>query len=138
MSQNIVVWETISGTVLGEVEQAHYMAITDLDVSQEADLIVTSSKDSKVKVWSISTILSDESKEPLVEFSHTSEVVKVMFSKHDSSRIFTASIDKSFKVFDVPSKICLKTIITPSPISNFAIDSSESNYYISCENQNIY
>ena len=79
-----------------------------------------------------------EAKEPLAEFSHTSGIVKAQFSQQDSTRIFVASIDKTFKVFDVPSQVCLKTIVTPSPISNFAIDSSETFFYVACENTNVY
>ena len=45
------IWEVSTGTLLGEVESAHYMEVTDLDVSPTNDMIVTGGKDQKVKIW---------------------------------------------------------------------------------------
>ena len=46
------------------------------------------------------------------EFSeHTSNVTQVRFSSSASIlRAFSASIDKTFKVYDIPSKIVIKQI----------------------------
>ena len=47
---------------MAEVENAHYLAITDLDVAKgtpwQGDLIITGGKDSKVKVWTLAALLS--------------------------------------------------------------------------------
>lgn len=40
-----------TGLMLGEVEQAHYMDVLDLDISITNDLVITGGKDMKVKVW---------------------------------------------------------------------------------------
>lgn len=45
------VWEVSTGTLLGEIESAHYMECTDLDVAITNDLVITGGKDFKVKVW---------------------------------------------------------------------------------------
>ncbi len=45
------VWEVATGTLLGEVESAHYMEVTDLDIAILNDLVITGGKDFKVKVW---------------------------------------------------------------------------------------
>ena len=74
-----------SGRLLAEVENAHYLAISDLDVSSasgpvgiasgcsEGDLIITGGKDSKVKVWKLTSLL--QTGQCWAEFSdHSSEV----------------------------------------------------------------
>jgi WD40 repeat protein len=48
---------------------------------------------------------------PLIEFAeHTSDVTAVQFSKSSPQRAFSASLDKSFKVYDIPAKVTLKSI----------------------------
>ena len=45
-----------SGEVLADVESAHYMQVTDLDINES--MIISGGKDCKVKVWMISSLLS--------------------------------------------------------------------------------
>jgi WD40 repeat protein len=45
------VWEVQTGELLGEIESAHYMDLTDLDIAPNNDLVITGGKDFKVKVW---------------------------------------------------------------------------------------
>ena len=47
----IYIWDVKTGELLGEIENAHYMEIADLDVAVTNDLVVTGGKDFKVKVW---------------------------------------------------------------------------------------
>lgn len=61
-----------SGKLLAELENAHYLAISDLDISNASgsvdlnqgqaagDLIITGGKDSKVKVWLLANLLAIE------------------------------------------------------------------------------
>jgi hypothetical protein len=72
---------------------------------------------------------------PLFEFAeHTSDVTAVQFSRSAPQRAFSASLDKCFKVYDIPSRVTLKTIQTPSPINLIAIDNTETNVYVACDN----
>lgn len=50
-SGRLCVWEKSSGQLIGEVENAHYLTVNDMDVSTGGDLVVTGGKDFKVKVW---------------------------------------------------------------------------------------
>lgn len=49
----LMLWQVSNGQLLGEIDSAHYMEITDLDISASSDLIITGGKDCRVKVWSI-------------------------------------------------------------------------------------
>lgn len=48
---------------------------------------------------------------PFAEFGeHTSEVTAVLFSRCNPVRAFSASLDKTFKVYDIAAKCTLKSI----------------------------
>lgn len=47
----INLWEPLTGRLLGEIEAAHYMDISDMDLSSAGDLLLTGGRDSKVKLW---------------------------------------------------------------------------------------
>ena len=62
----IIVYQLSSGQILAEIENAHYMEIVDLAVSEEtgasavnsgAQMLMTGGKDTKVKVWLLPDIL---------------------------------------------------------------------------------
>jgi len=128
-----------SGEVLADIESAHYMEITDLDINE--NMVITGGKDCKVKVWLLTDIIRNEQQKQLcyAEFNeHTSEVTQVKFSPAGVNRAYSASTDKQFKVYDLASKVCIKTIQTQSPILKVVMDHSETNIYVACDNQNIY
>jgi len=113
----LTVWSGFDGAILAEVESAHYMEINDIDISSlNSGMIVTGGKDSKVKVWLLSSLIQQSSQaeklsQCLVEFGdHQKEVTQVRFSQSNQLRVFSASLDKQFKVFDVGQQICIKTI----------------------------
>lgn len=104
-------------------------------------MIVTAGKDCKVKVWFLSTIIRNQPQEQqyFVEFGqHTQEVTCVAFSPSCSNRIFSASVDKQVKVYDVSERMCIKTIQAHSQIHRMLIDQTENLVYVACDNQNIY
>ena len=50
-SGKIGVWDLQSGQLLGEVEQAHYMDVSSLDLTPKSDMVVSGGKDGKVRIW---------------------------------------------------------------------------------------
>eukprot|EP00347_Sterkiella_histriomuscorum_P001718 403370949 len=153
----LYIWSAQNGQLLGEIEGAHYMGISDLDISSQGDLVATAGKDSKVKVWIMKDLMTNmqsqqaqlidnqnnmqeqENSLCLVEFGdHQAEVTQVQFSQNNSNRLFSCSLDKLFKVYDIAAKCTLKNIQLQSPIYKMAVDNLESHVYLACENQNIY
>lgn len=49
-------WEMQTGQLVGEVENAHYMDVNDMDVSVGGDMMVSGGKDFKVKVWIVTEL----------------------------------------------------------------------------------
>jgi WD40 repeat protein len=66
------------------------------------------------------------------------EVTQTCFSPVSIQRLFTASLDKTMRVYDLPSKQLLKQIQTPSPILLMTVDFSEKQVYLACDNLNVY
>jgi pre-rRNA-processing protein IPI3 len=52
-SGKLMIWQTQTGQQLGETD-SHYMGVSDLDISNKGDLVITGGKDSKVKVFILS------------------------------------------------------------------------------------
>mmetsp|Transcript_18697 Transcript_18697/g.28638 ORF Transcript_18697/g.28638 Transcript_18697/m.28638 type:complete len:99 (+) Transcript_18697:341-637(+) len=51
-SGQLNVWSATDGKLLAEIPSAHYLDITDLDISPEnSDIIATGGKDQRVKLW---------------------------------------------------------------------------------------
>jgi WD40 repeat protein len=133
----LYLWAMKNGELLADVESAHFMQITDLDLND--DMVLSAGKDCKLKVWFVSDLIKSSviSKQPYAEFGeHTAEITQVKLI--GETRAFSASLDKQFKVYDIPSKMCIKTIQTQSPILNAVLDKSECYMYAGCDNQNIY
>lgn len=115
------------------------MAVNDMDVSVGGDLVVTGGKDFKVKVWIVADLYFGGKQQPFAEFGeHTSEVTQVGLSKSMPGRAFSASHDKTFRVYDIFGKVTLKVIQAVSPINKMAIDIIETQVYLACDNQNVY
>jgi len=126
---NILIYQVSSGNLLAHIENAHYLTINDLDVSNpcgsvdadslcggqaHGDLIITGGKDTSVKVWKMTQLLSQKESQgtPLMSWNdHSAEVTQVRFSFAASIlRAFSSSLDKTFRVYDLPSKVCIKQI----------------------------
>lgn len=61
------------------------------------------------------------------------------FSKLSSlQRAFSCSLDKTFKVYDLPSKTVIKSIQTHSQILKMEIEPIETLVYLACDNLNVY
>lgn len=105
----------------------------------QGDLIVTGGKDSKVKVWVLASLLSGRN-DCWAEFGdHSAEVTSVRFSIGASlQRAFSCSLDKTFRVYDLPSKCTIKQIQVQSQILRMEVDPLETFVYLACENMNVY
>ena len=112
------------------------------DSSSQGDMIITAGQDTKVKVWMLTDLLNiaENTTNCYHEFdSHTGAVSSVKFSfSAGLQRAFSGSVDKTFRVYDLPGKMILKEIMMTSPISNITVDQLESSAFIACENLNVY
>lgn len=105
----ILIFQMSSGACLAEIEDAHYLSINDIAVSD--DFCVTGGKDTKVRVWLTNDLFAHQQNaaKPYHEFGDAQmEITQVGLSKMSSMRVFSASLDKVFRVFDIPSRQLIK------------------------------
>ena len=69
-----------SGTLVADIENAHYLAIEDIDLSPSHDLLISGGKDSKVRVWAVADLVRNSDRH-LCEFGDaSSDITSVKFS----------------------------------------------------------
>ena len=81
----ILIYQLATGTLIAEMENAHYLAITDLDVAKgspwQGDLIISGGKDSKVKVWTLAALLAIGEEKKLDGFEEDQQGMKGCFAE---------------------------------------------------------
>lgn len=55
-----------------------------------------------------------------------------------AQRIFTASLDKTCRVYDVASKLLIKQIVAQAAVLHLQVDVTETYVYLACDNLNVY
>ncbi len=110
------------------------MAVSD-------EIILTGGKDTKVRVWLTADALC-HSVHPCRHFHEFGEaqmeITQVLISPISNQRVYAGSLDKTCRVYDVPSKCLLKQIQTASAILLMRVDLPETYLYLACDNLNIY
>lgn len=119
------------------METAHYQAVSALEMKDE--FVATGGQDSRLKIWLFSSLCFQ--KDPKFEFEfrdHADQITSLCFSPNTSKRLFSASLDKTVKLYDLPSKLCLKTITLQSSVSKILLNNLEALLFVILDNQNIY
>lgn len=136
---SIQLYQAISGALISEIESAHYLAINDLAVHE--DLVATGGKDTKVRVWIFGDLLC-HSRHPCRHYHEFGEaqmeITAVKFAQMTAQRIFTTSLDKACRVYDVASKLMIKQIVAQASVLYLNVDVTETYVYLACDNLNVY
>ncbi|KDQ18934.1 hypothetical protein BOTBODRAFT_63086 [Botryobasidium botryosum FD-172 SS1] len=138
----IYLWEIASGILFNSVE-AHYRRINVLRFTRDGVSLISASEDSGVSVWSISRLLDidtqHEAPTPICTFTdHTLPVTDVICGSLSSTRILTASMDNSCKLWDLTTRMLLTTFLFPHPITVLALDPSERVFFAASKDGSIH
>ena len=118
-------------------------------MAQEESLVLTTCVDGSVKLWVIADLIEacqskldndiiQKELQPIAEYKgHTNQITGAYVNKFNS-RVYTCSIDKSCKIWDMFSGVEIKTFTCISPIHCMAVDVLESTVYLGCMNKNVY
>ncbi|KAJ3021655.1 UNVERIFIED_CONTAM: hypothetical protein HDU68_009518 [Siphonaria sp. JEL0065] len=99
-------------------------AIMSVSFSLDGDLVMGTSNDNSVKIWSIST--------SRLRHTLTGHIGKVFSAKFtDSNRVISGSHDRTLKVWDLNKGCCLRTIFTLSSCNDLDIMDGEGTLIIS-------
>ena len=99
---SLQIYQLVSGLMLAEVSSAHYLSVTDIDVS--VDLLISGGKDSKARIWVLADLISNNEK-PYHEFGEaTSEITAVKIAAMGKNA-YTCSLDKTCRIYDLGALI---------------------------------
>lgn len=149
-------WDLTTGDLI-RTWQAHYKTVGALAFSPCGRALVSGGADGMVHVWETPSLvdmtgLADLSL-PVAPFvtwtEHSLPVTSVSFTSGASAasiktpslaacKVVTTSLDRSLRVWDVPSRRCLLKATFPSPVRCAAVDPLEQRVYGGCEDGCIY
>lgn len=140
----IYLWEIASGNLLF-VREAHYQAITSCTFTHDNLAFVTASADATVQVWRLADVLDPHANQELLRpwksfTQHTMPVTAVVAGATSitSSRLYTASLDQTIRIWDLATSELLSTLLLPAAINTIAIDSGERYVYAGTDAGLIY
>ena len=93
--KNIVIVNNISGTI-SKTYQGHTSTITDLDINEDGNLLLSSANDKTLIIWDINSGLKKYHLK-----GHTKSVTKVQFISSD--KVASLSTDNTLRIWDINS-----------------------------------
>ncbi|KAI8809165.1 WD40-repeat-containing domain protein [Cladochytrium replicatum] len=139
----LYVWEIVTGKLLRVID-AHYKAIRAIRWTNDDLAFVTGSEDSLVNVWnrdSLQDVGDGSSPVPYRSWNgHTLPVTDVVcgFGLVTTARVFSVSLDRTCKVWDIFTGNQIVTILFPKPLYTLAVDPTELRMYGGAGDGTIY
>jgi WD40 repeat protein len=92
----IFVWSLNDGQLIGEVDNAHFEALTALEISNNGELVATGGADSKIRVWTLISLMNQHSQNPetqsFCDLSHnTATITSLAFSSVTVNHLYSTS-----------------------------------------------
>ncbi|KAJ3107018.1 WD repeat-containing protein 18 [Phlyctochytrium planicorne] len=141
ISGRFYIWEVISGRLIG-MSDSHFKPVRVVRFSKDDKGFITGGDDATVRVWKLSSFLeTQQNPEPYCIFSgHTLPVTDASFEIQTffNSKLFSVSLDKSLKIWDIASRSLLVTVLFPHPITSLALDPNLSHALAGCDNGSIH
>ncbi|ETV93894.1 hypothetical protein H310_12239 [Aphanomyces invadans] len=146
-SGKMYLWCVASGALL-HVWDAHYKAVSALRLTSDDAFVVSGGEDAVVHVWRLLDLLDASSTDSALQssaapvYTWTDHVLPIT-SIHCglggvNGRVFTSSLDRTTKVYDIPSGSCLVSITCPSFINVCVADAMENRLFLGAGDGRIY
>ncbi|CAI6343875.1 unnamed protein product [Macrosiphum euphorbiae] len=146
ISEKLQVWMACSGRLLTTVSR-HFQPITIIRWSSDGSYVVTGGEDGLVCVWSLAKLVNtsksampqtfisgdqiDQSAPNYIFSDHSVRITGVYIGNCTRCiRIFTTSVDKTCKIYDLSTGIMLLSIAFDIIPSSLTVDSIETAVYI--------
>lgn len=129
-SGKLYVWEIASGRLVC-VKDAHYQAISVVRFSRCGTYMVSGGHDSRVMVWRVADLVGPEmaAAKPVAAFANHLLAVTDVALPDTNTRIYSASLDGTVRVYDVGTKTPVTTYVFASPVHAVAVDLAVRAFY---------
>lgn len=147
VSGKVYVWDVKTGELV-LVFDAHYKAVSALALTSDDSHLVSAGEDAVVHVWRLADILDEP--DVATSFSNGLQPAR-SFTEHAlpvtglhvgrggvNARIYTASLDRTCKVWSLASAQSLFSVSCPSHVNACAADASEHRLFMGCGDGRIY
>ena len=130
---SLFVWELSSGLLL-RTWHGHHKPVRCLGLTDDGSYLVSGGDDSVLTVWSTLDLVDDAGDGPIREyhsFSDHSQAITAVHVGHGGvrGRIFSSSLDRTVRVFEIFSKQVLFTVSLDSFVTSVVASSDESWLY---------
>ncbi|KAF8826868.1 hypothetical protein HHX47_DHR5000519 [Lentinula edodes] len=131
----IYLWEVSSGILFNSWD-AHYRQINVLRFTPDGAALLSGSDDSGISVWSMHSLLDEESQNTLslpyfTLTDHTLPVTDILcgLGTFPECRVLTSSVDHSVKLWDLATRSLLTTFMFPQAITCLVWEPTERLFF---------
>lgn len=148
--EKVYVWQTCTGRLL-RVLKGHYQKVTCVRFTGDGSHFVTGGDDGNLLVWNLLEVVAKRRipgqersrvNDPLPVRSfadHKLPVTDLHVTRHGTrSRVFTASLDKTAKVYDLATGDLLLDLTFAKAVTSVTVDLAEVNLFLGCQNGDIH
>jgi len=144
-SGKLYAWEIASGELLRTFD-AHYKAVTTLCFTDDGSVLVSGGEDGLVNVWLMTELVdqtlsrNQRTVSPLHSWSdHTLQITGLFIGAGGiSARLLSCSMDRTCRIWHIPSGTQLACIAFPSAVTSVAMDLAETHLYAGANSGLIY
>jgi pre-rRNA-processing protein IPI3 len=143
-SGKLCLWQLASGLFLRAVPGAHYRAVSCVQFTDDGSHVVTGGDDAAVHVWRVRDLLLKSAEGAAAHAvhtwaEHTLPVTAVYVGSGGGwARVFTASQDRTIKIWELATGVLLHTLVLPSDVTCLAVDLAEQVLFAGCGDSKIY
>jgi len=140
LSGTIHVWEVGTGSLVSSFE-AHYRAVNCVTMAgANSDRLITGGEDALVRAWTLADLLEEEGTPPKPQWSGNAHSlpVTVLVPTPTLSRLVSASMDRTAKVWEVSSGQMIFSITCRSSLRSLVLDPLGSQVYLGGSNGDIF
>ncbi|PRP76408.1 hypothetical protein PROFUN_15237 [Planoprotostelium fungivorum] len=141
LSGTIYVYQVATGHLLRTFE-AHYKKISCLSFTEDDSMLLSGGDDGVINVWDTARLIDGSvvDVKPYVTWSDHSLPVTSIRCGHAGVRgtIVSTSLDRTCKIWDLPTKSLVHSIVFPAGLLSCHLDHSEHSLYLGASDAKIY
>eukprot|EP01114_Cavostelium_apophysatum_P022442 TRINITY_DN8123_c0_g1_i1.p1 TRINITY_DN8123_c0_g1~~TRINITY_DN8123_c0_g1_i1.p1 ORF type:complete len:306 (-),score=58.05 TRINITY_DN8123_c0_g1_i1:12-929(-) len=138
------VWNIASGSLLKSWE-GHYKKVSSIAVTEDGSFVISGGEDAIVNAWSLADLLDKSQSRDASSSTSSLANVKPFHSWSEHSlpvthvycgfggvncRVVSVSLDRTCKLWDIPSRSLLCSIIFPTGLTCSIMDAHERNLFV--------